>query len=62
MLGLHRSAGKRLEERNVAGDVYTQVEGMDWCRRSYAAASRRMTAGDDAQPVSHRQSCQPRRT
>ena len=26
MLGLDRSAGKRLEERNVAGDVSSQIE------------------------------------
>ena len=27
MLGLDRSAGKRLEESDMAGDVYAQIEG-----------------------------------
>jgi hypothetical protein len=27
MLGQDRSAGKRLDERDVAGDLYAQVEG-----------------------------------
>ena len=44
----HRSAGQQLEESDVPSDVHTQIDGDGLMERSYAAASRRVTAGEDA--------------